>query len=311
LARIWHPALAEAEQSMRSIAMSLLALSLTSCVSAAKHEQLEQKYARSQAELSAARRDYHSLAQALEAQKGLAADLGHQQSALKSELANRERKLAEVEAVVAAQKEDGTRLSNELADLVKDRSRLKESTDRLRQALADLAARKLVAERRVAEYQSMLARFKQLIDAGTLQVRILDGRMVLTLASDVLFASGSAKLSTIGKAAVVDIASVLAGLKGRRIQIEGHTDNVPIHNQSYASNWELAAARAFTVLRTMTENGVAADALSAASYGEYHPRASNDDEIGRTVNRRIEIVLPPDLSTLPGAEELEHVIAQP
>lgn len=296
---------------MRRIATCLLPVLLASCVSAAKHEQLEKKYALSVGQLAAARNENRSLSQALEEQKQAAAALELQQKATRAELANQERKLSEAAAVIEAQKMEGARVSNELAELIKDRSRLKESTDRLRQALADLAARKLMADRRVAEYQSMLSRFKQLIDAGTLQVRILDGRMVLTLASDVLFASGSAKLSPIGKAAVVDIAGVLAGLQGRRIQIEGHTDNVPIHNQSYASNWELAAARAFTVLRTMTENGVSADALSAASYGEYHPRATNDDEIGRTVNRRIEIVLPPDLSMLPGAEELEQAMQQP
>jgi chemotaxis protein MotB len=67
----------------------------------------------------------------------------------------------------------------------------------------------------------------------------------------------------------------------------------------------------FRASATLTEHGVAADALSAASYGEYRPRADNRDEVGRAANRRIEIVLPPDLSMLPGAEELEKAIAHP
>jgi chemotaxis protein MotB len=289
--------------------LSLLSL-LGACVSAAKHEELQQKYGMAQAKLADISDDLSRAKQKLEEQKGLSGDLGLRLDNNLAELAKAQRELSEKDAQIAALKAEGERASTELADLLKDRSRLKESTERLRLALNELSARKVEADRRVAEYRTMLTRFKQLIDAGTLQVRIVEGRMVLTLASDVLFDSGSAKLSKIGKAAVIDIASVLAALSDRRIQIEGHTDNVPIHNETYASNWELAAGRAFTVLRTLTEHGVAADALSAASYGEYRPRANNQDEVGRAANRRIEIVLPPDLSMLPGAEELEKAIAQ-
>ncbi len=291
------------------LSLCLLTL-LGACVSAAKHEELQQRYNMAQAKLADTTDDLSLTKEHLEEQKALAGDLGLRFDKSLAQLADAKSKLEEKDGQIAALKAQGEYRNAELADLLKDRSRLKESTERLRVALNELTARKIEADRRVAEYRTMLTRFKQLIDAGTLQVRIVEGRMVLTLASDVLFDSGSAKLSKIGKAAVVDIASVLATLSGRRIQIEGHTDNVPIHNETYASNWELAAGRAFSVLRTLTEHGVAADALSAASYGEYRPRANNQDEVGRAANRRIEIVLPPDLSMLPGAEELEQAIAQ-
>jgi chemotaxis protein MotB len=290
------------------LSLCLLAL-LGACVSAAKHEELQHKYDFAQARLADTNDDLDLTKQQLQEQKGLAGDLGMRLDSSLAELAKATRALEEKDARVAALKAEGEHTSAQLADLLKDRSRLKDSTERLRLALNELSARKVEADRRVAEYRTMLTRFKQLIDAGTLQVRIVEGRMVLTLASDVLFDSGSAKLSKIGKAAVVDIASVLATLSGRRIQVEGHTDNVPIHNETYASNWELAAGRAFTVLRALTEHGVASDMLSAASYGEYRPRANNQDEVGRAANRRIEIVLPPDLSMLPGAEELDRAIA--
>lgn len=291
------------------VSFCLLSL-LGACVSAAKHEELQQKYKLAQAKLADTSDDLSRAREQLHEQKELAGDLGLRFDDASARLASAKRELEERDAQIATLMAEGESKSGELADLLKDRARLKESTERLRLALNELSARKVEADRRVAEYRTMLTRFKQLIDAGTLQVRIVEGRMVLTLASDVLFDSGSSKLSKIGKAAVIDIASVLASLSGRRIQVEGHTDNVPIHNETYASNWELAAARAFTVLRTLTEHGVAADMLSAASYGEHRPRANNQDEVGRAANRRIEIVLPPDLSMLPGAEELEKAIAQ-
>lgn len=97
----------------------------------------------------------------------------------------------------------------------------------------------------------------------------------------------------------------------RRVQVEGHTDNVPIHNAQFPSNWELASARALVVVRAMMTAGMSSDAISAASYGEFHPAASNDDATGRATNRRIEVVLQPDLSTLPGFDELQHAVSQP
>ena len=97
----------------------------------------------------------------------------------------------------------------------------------------------------------------------------------------------------------------------RRYQIEGHTDNLPIHNSQYRSNWELAAARGLGVVRAMNEAGMDARLLSAASYGEFHPAASNETPDGRAENRRIEVILVPDLSRLPGYEELQQVVQAP
>ena len=87
------------------------------------------------------------------------------------------------------------KLDEQLASVVHDRARLRESAEDLKQALADLSARKATAERRVAQFRNLLVRFKALIDAGKLKVKMADGRMVLQLPSDVLFASGSARLS--------------------------------------------------------------------------------------------------------------------
>ena len=89
--------------------------------------------------------------------------------------------------------------------LFSDRAELEQTAEKLKQALAVLSQRKSEADRRVAEYRDMLVRFKNLIDAGTLSVRMVEGRMVLALPTDVLFDSGSARLSKAGKDAVQQV----------------------------------------------------------------------------------------------------------
>ena len=131
--------------------------------------------------------------------------------------------------------------------------------------------------------------------------------MVVQLATDILFASGSAELSEDGSAALSEVAGILASIPDRRYQIEGHTDNVPIQNAQYPSNWELASGRSIVVLKAMLAAGLDADRVSASSFADTHPVSSNDTTAGRAANRRIEIVVVPDLSQLPGFDELQAV----
>jgi chemotaxis protein MotB len=88
-----------------------------------------------------------------------------------------------------------------------------------------------------------------------------------------------------------------------QLRIEGHTDNVPIHNAHFASNWELSTARATGLVRLFVEQyKVPASRLSAAGYAEFHPAASNDTAEGRSLNRRIDLViLPPEKALVPAA----------
>ncbi|NOY26220.1 MAG: OmpA family protein, partial [Oligoflexia bacterium] len=205
---------------------------------------------------------------------------------------------------------DTAALRSDKAELVKDRTRLRASVDEIKVALGDLAARKAQADARVAQYKDMLSRFQSLIDAGRLKVKIVDGRMIVEMATDILFASGKAELSQDGQAALTEVAAVLADIPDRAYQVEGHTDAVPIKTSQYASNWELGSARAVTVVRTLIAAGIPPQRLSAATFSQYHPVADNDTPEGKSANRRIEIVVVPDLSQLPGFEELQAISAQ-
>jgi chemotaxis protein MotB len=78
------------------------------------------------------------------------------------------------------------------------------------------------------------------------------------------------------------------------MRIEGHTDNVPIHNAAFASNWELSTARATGIARLFLYlKAVPPERLSAAGYAEFHPAASNDTAEGRAMNRRVDVVVLP------------------
>jgi len=197
----------------------------------------------------------------------------------------------------------------ELANAMNDQDALQDSIEAMTRALAEANERELAAERRVYEFKTLLARFQTLIDAGKLRIKIVDGRMVLELPTDILFASGSASLSPEGESALREVGAVLAEMSGRSFQVEGHTDDVPIDTKRFGDNWELAAARALGVRATLESAGMKPAQLSAASFADTHPVAANTTPAGKTANRRIEIVLQPDLSALPGADELEALQA--
>lgn len=277
---------------------------LIGCVSSGKYEDLKQRYDAAQDQLGKRQQRIGSLDASL-------SDARAEVQQRKNENARTQTALFALQDEREALAQEQRRLTGELTALLESQHQLKQSTQQLQGALAELSKRKAEADRRVAEFKTLLSRFKGLIDAGTLKVTIADGRMVLQLPTDVLFDSGSAKLSKSGKATVTQVASVLREVPDRSYQVEGHTDNVPIHNALYPSNWELAAARGLGVVRAMTDSGVDTHRVSAASYGEFHPVKENDTDANRAENRRIEIILVPDLEMLPGYAELQQIVQAP
>lgn len=208
---------------------------------------------------------------------------------------------------VAALEKAKKKLEGDLAKLIADKSALEGSVEDMQRALAELERRQAEADARIAEFQALLDKFKALIDAGKLKVRIREGRMIVELATDILFKSGKAGLSKEGVMAIQEVTQVFLTIPDRKFQIEGHTDNVPMSGDTYRSNWELASARALNVLHAMLEAGMSPNRISAASYGESIPVETNETPEGRAANRRIEIVIVPDLSSLPGFDELDNL----
>ena len=115
--------------------------------------------------------------------------------------------------------------------------------------------------------------------------------LIISLREIGFFDSGSAQIKPQALGAVHRVASFLEG-RACSLRIEGHTDNVPIHTASFASNWELSTARATTLVKLLIEGeGFPPDRLSAAGYGEFHPVAENSSLLGQQMNRRVDIVV--------------------
>jgi len=136
-------------------------------------------------------------------------------------------------------------------------------------------------------------RLKALASSGSIEVE--EGKVILQ--GEVLFATGSDVLSSAGQATLDRMAGALAQLAAaepdQMILVGGHTDDVPIANERFASNWELSTARATQVAHALVASGLPADRVVASGFGPYHPRASNGDAEGRRRNRRIEVLVVP------------------
>lgn len=203
--------------------------------------------------------------------------------------------LSEQEKLVADQKQQNDQNASELADA---KAKLFASEARLR----ELEAQSDALNQHLAEFRALTKQFQRMIDSGKLQIAIRRGRMIVELPAAVLFASGSAELSADGQRSLQEIAKILRQVPGKRFMVGGHTDNVAIAKGGpFKSNWALSAARAVVVTESLIGAGLRADHLVAAGYGEYDPVAANASDKGRQKNRRIEIVLEPELTGLPNA----------
>jgi len=129
-----------------------------------------------------------------------------------------------------------------------------------------------------------------LIDDGLIQVRRDKRWIEVEIKTSILFPSGSAELSGNAEPVLRQLADTLRPLDNV-VHVEGFTDNVPISNFEFISNWELSAARAASVVRLFAGLGIDPERMAAIGYGEYRPVASNDTEQGRAKNRRVVLVI--------------------
>ncbi|WP_428603129.1 flagellar motor protein MotD [Sedimenticola sp.] len=127
-------------------------------------------------------------------------------------------------------------------------------------------------------------------DQGLVNVTHTDRGIEVEMKSSMLFDSGSARLSREALKALRKVILIVKPLPNM-INVEGHTDNVPINTISFPSNWELSAARAASVVHYFAKLGVASDRMAAIGYGEFRPLSSNDTTEGRKNNRRVNLLI--------------------
>ena len=158
-----------------------------------------------------------------------------------------------------------------------------------------VASNKMVPVEEASKTEKMQQDIKTYLNESNLDDRVkmsIEPRgLVIRFEDNVLFESGKADVLPAYKKDLLEIGKMAQTLENN-IVVEGHTDNVPIHNGRFESNWELAAMRAINVIDMLVgEGGLKPEKLAAVSYGEYKPIKPNTSKEGREQNRRIDIIV--------------------
>ncbi len=213
--------------------------------------------------------------------------------------------LEEIDALRAQLSQHGLSLDSMSASLEAQKKALEEYQRRTAQ-LVEIQKR----------FEVLRVKLQKLTNMG-LTVEVRDNRMVIQLPGDVLFDSGKDKLRAEGEEILLQVAEVIrndSDLRSREFQVAGHTDSRALSGGMFRDNWGLSAMRARSVLVLLTtprdEEGGGLDPTkwSAAGYGDTDPVAENDTEEGRTKNRRVELVVQPDVAEM---ISLESIAATP
>lgn len=250
-----------------------------------------------------------------QAQLAKYAELDSQYKREQQEHAATEAELNEAKARVAALSNelgkmgvDVDTLSKKLAEEGTERERLSADVDQLKRAVEEYQARAAQLERIRSRFEVLRGKLQKLTKMG-LKVEVRHNRMVISLPGDVLFPSGKDQLREGGKDVLMAVADVIrndAQLAERFFQVAGHTDAQPLNGGQFKDNWGLSAMRARTVLVFLISpvdtkdggGGLDPTHLHAAGYGETDPVAGNETPAEREHNRRVELVLMPNIEEM-------------
>ena len=311
---------------MQRVTTTLLLAGLLSsgCVTAGTHQAKLDELSRTQADLAKSRQDAVDLSKEREDLKKRIQDALAQVADLSGRLSQAEGKvkgltterdqyarlLNDSTALVGQLKERLEKLGQNVDKLSTERGQLQAGLTDAKARLEELRKQKAAAEARLQIFRNLVDKLRAMIDAGQLKVITREGRMLIALPDDVLFDSGKAEVKPQGQEALAKVAQVLSTIADRRFLVAGHTDNVPIRSGRYRSNWDLSAARAIEVTLFLVAKGMKPQALAAAGFGEFDPIVQNDTPEHRTQNRRIEIVLQPNISDLPPLDGIDAAPAK-
>ena len=235
----------------------VLATGATGCVSTLKYDQLQQERDALQAKNEALKNEVDKATKEGES-------LAQEKNAL-------EGKNTELESKLQTSQSHQEELGSKLHDTEEEKKKLQDT------------------------YDGLIKSMKKELKAGQIEVTQLRDGLRVNVSQDILFDSGSAALDKNGTEVLTRVATQLKK-SGHQIVVIGHTDNKPIRTtlaKQYPSNWELAGARAASVVRLFAHQGLQSKRMQAVSVADSQPAASNETEQGRAKNRRIEIRLRP------------------
>ena len=197
----------------------------------------------------------------------------------------------EIDSLQAQLDEAKSQLSNALAENQTNQ----DTITTLKGQIADLETQKDMAAQMSKALENEM---RSDLESKDVTISNLKGKLTVNIVDRVMFDSGEAILKPDGEAVMRKIAAILGGHPQLKIQVIGHTDNVPIRPAArvrFASNWELSTARALAAVHFLTEQaGIDPRRVGAVGYGEFRPIADNSTAEGRAKNRRIAITIVPD-----------------
>jgi chemotaxis protein MotB len=281
------------------IALVYLAITLGGCVSSSSYEEVSKErdeLAKKQLAMESNTRYLRNTLESTEAKT----------ARLQAELKNVQSDLAEASTALNEKNESLNKTSQMLEDknaqlnmaseeLSLRQAELKETESKLASSNKRLQAATEYMEKTNKLYDELVNDLSTELKANQIKIKEIKDGISVNLSQDILFPSGSAILSDEGINVIKKVSGSLKNIP-HQIIVAGFTDNVPIKGdlaKTFPSNWELAGARAASVVRLLEKEGVDSAKLTAVSFGENHPVASNDNWEQRKLNRRIEIRLRP------------------
>ncbi|MBP8793016.1 MAG: OmpA family protein [Lutibacter sp.] len=303
--------------------LALISLGLSSCVSKKVYQELEGKYNNlhaSNLELLKEKDDLVAskakLLTDFEQLKAQFSEVEKQKTATENQLTALQSKLKKLEESYDSLSNQS---SKQLAEQAKKNQDLLKELEAKELKLAAESSRLEKLQNELKQRSEQIDELQDLIDAKEAQMQQLkdavskalhnfegkgltvvhkNGKIYVSMENKLLFNSGSWAVGTEGKTAVEQLANVLAQNKDINVLIEGHTDDVPYTGSTLIDNWDLSVKRATAIVRILQGKGVSPTQITAAGRSEYMPVDSNKSTEGKAKNRRIEIILAPNLDQI-------------
>lgn len=297
-------------QTHRLVILFLAAALLTGCVGIEDYERKTDEAAGLRGELAKYQGEIDERQKKIEELEGQIKQKDLESQELSQSLTMARRHSQQIETRVADLRAQMTSQQSQQTESAKKARRFERAYENSRTRVRELQKNLVAVQKKLLRFEDrirfqiqlekdMNAQLSRERRRGIVQVRREGDRVLISIASAILFRSGSAKIRSESKALLVKFSSLLRRYSNREVQVQGHTDNVQISDrlaERWETNWELSAARATRVLRYFVEVGnLDPRRVSGAGMGEFRPIADNDTREGRRANRRIEIIIyPPD-----------------
>lgn len=242
---------------------------------------------------------YAASQQALQSARNDSAQLANKIAALENSVSQMKTQIGDLNTQVSNLTFKAGQLSTDAADKASQLSQSKEQLAAEQARLIQLQALMDQQKKSIEDIRKKMSEALVGFTSKELTVSIKNGKVYVSLQENLLFPSGSASVNPNGIQALGKLAAVLNVNTDITVNIEGHTDSIPIRSNLYPDNWALSTARAVSIVRVLTKNyQVDPVRLTASGQSQYDPVESNSTPQGRAQNRRTDIILSPNLNEL-------------